>query len=279
MIPYNFEYYKPDSLSEAVNIYDALSSMNKQPRYYSGGTEIITMARTNELITKAVIDIKEIPECRVFAVEGNALVVGASIALTQLREFKSFPALSETAGFPADHTARNKITVIGNICSNIPYKEAVLGYMVTDSSVIIYGKNGRRALPISIVFDKSLQIEKGELVYQLATDMSYSKLPNFCIKKTKQGRGGYPLISMAALKRDNRIRMAFSGVCDFPFRSGRMEEDINNTEIPKELRIKWAISHVPGPILDDIQGSSEYRRFVLSNLLEDILVKWDGESL
>ncbi|HWQ78417.1 MAG TPA: FAD binding domain-containing protein [Anaerovoracaceae bacterium] len=279
MIPYNFEYYQPDSLSEAVNLYDELSSMNMQPVYYAGGTEIITMARTNELKTKAVIDIKQIPECRVFAIEGNALVVGASISLTQLREFKSFPVLSETAGFPADHTSRNKITVIGNICGSIQYKEAVLGYMVTDSNATIYGKNGRRVLPINEAFDKRLRIEKGELVCQLATDMSGSKLPNFCIKKTKQGVGGYPLISMAALKKDNRIRMAFSGLCDFPFRSEEMEEDINHTGIPKELRIKLAISHVPGPILDDIQGSAEYRKFVLSNLLEEILAKLDGESL
>ncbi len=60
MIAFNFEYYKPDSLDEAVKLHKGLSESGKEPLYYSGGTEIITMARRNDLVTKAVIDIKGI---------------------------------------------------------------------------------------------------------------------------------------------------------------------------------------------------------------------------
>jgi len=278
MIAFDFEYYKPNSLSEAVNIYKKLSLINKQPLYYSGGTEIITMARDNGIITGAVIDIKGIPECNVFELNNNKLVIGASVTLTQVSESKLFPLISETSRFPADHTARNKISVIGNICGNIIYKEAVLGYLVAESGVIIYGEKGKRVLPINQAFNKKLQLEKGEFLAQLIVDMSYSQLPYVCVKKTKQGKGGYPLISMAALKKNNYIQMAFSGVCGFPFRSKSMETDMNNKSIPREKRIQQAISHLPAPILGDIQGSAEYRKFVLSNILKDILVILDGEG-
>ncbi|WP_434284063.1 FAD binding domain-containing protein [Clostridium botulinum] len=278
MIAFNFEYYKPDSLDEAVKLYKELSKSGKEPLYYSGGTEIITMARRNDLVTKAVIDIKGIPECNVFEIKGNKLIIGAAVTLNHIAENKLIPFLSETADFPADHTSRNKITVGGNICGKIIYKEAVLGHLIGDSSVSIYGKKGKRIVPIIQAFNQKLQLKKGEFLFQLSTEISYSNLPYISVKKTKQGKMEYPLISMAALKKNNNIQMAFSGVCSFPFRSMEMEKYINNKTLAKEQRIEQAISHLPAPIFGNIQGSSEYKRFVLRNLLEYTLETLDGEG-
>ncbi len=278
MIALDFEYYKPGSLDEAVKLYGKLSDSDKNPLYYSGGTEIITMARRNDIFTKAVIDIKGIPECNVFETRGNQLVIGAAVTITHIAENKLVPFLSKTANFPADHTARNMITIGGNICGKIVYKEAVLGHLIADSNVIIYGEKGKRIVPINQAFNQRLQLEKGEFLFQLTTDMSYAKLPYICVKKTKQEKIDYPLISAAALKKDNNIQMAFSGVCAFPFRSTRMEEDINNKNISKERRIEQAINHLPAPIFGNIQGSSEYKKFVLKNLLNYTLEKLDGEG-
>ena len=113
-----------------------------------------------------------------------------------------------------------------------------MGHLVADSSVIIYGEKGKRILPINLAFDKKIQLEKGEFVTQLIVDMNNSSLPYICVKKTKQGKGGYPLISMAALKKNNFIQMAFSGLCEFPFRSKSMESAINDKGISKEQRIE-----------------------------------------
>lgn len=278
MIAFDFEYYRPDSLEEAAKLYGELSRSNKKPLYYSGGTEIITMARRNDIFTKAVIDIKGIPECNVYGITDNQLVIGAAVTLTHIAESKLVPFISKTADFAADHTARNKITVGGNICGKIMYKEAVLGYLVAESNVVIYGKKGKRKVPINQAFKQRLQLEEGELLVGLITDMSYSNLPCICIKKTKQGKTGYPLISMAALKKDNNIRMAFSGVSTFPFRSIKMERGINNKTISKEQRIEQAIDNLPAPIWGNIQGSAEYKRFVLRNLLGNILETLDGEG-
>jgi len=278
MIAMDFEYYKPDSLDEAIELYHKLSTSGKDPLYYSGGTEIITMARRNDISTKAVIDIKGIPECNVFEKRGNQLVIGATVALTHIADNKLVPFLSKTANFPADHTSRNMITVGGNICGKIIYKEAILGHLIADSNAIIYGEKGKRIVSINQAFNERLQLEKGELLIQLTTDMSYSNLPYICIKKTKQGKIGYPLISMAALKKNSNIQMAFSGVCAYPFRSLKMEEYINNKNFSKEKRIEQAIGHLPAPILGNIQGTSEYKKFVLKNLLDYMLETLDGEG-
>jgi xanthine dehydrogenase molybdenum-binding subunit len=73
------------------------------------------------------------------------------------------------------------------------------------------------------------------------------------------------------MKVEKKIRVAFSGVCDFPFRSIAMEEKLNNTSIPMEKRVDDAISLIPAVIKNDIEGSAEYRQFVLSKQLLNIL--------
>lgn len=58
MIPFDFEYYKPETVEEATLLYAELNSQRKKPVYYGGGTEIISMSRALNRYTEAVIDIK-----------------------------------------------------------------------------------------------------------------------------------------------------------------------------------------------------------------------------
>ena len=52
MIAFDFEYYKPDTVEDAVKLYNKLNSNGKKPIYYGrGGTEFISMARMNNRYT------------------------------------------------------------------------------------------------------------------------------------------------------------------------------------------------------------------------------------
>ena len=66
MIPYDFEYYKPETIEEATLLYLELKIQGKKPIYYGGGTEIISMSRSFNRYTEAIIDIKGIVECIMF---------------------------------------------------------------------------------------------------------------------------------------------------------------------------------------------------------------------
>ncbi|UQD51170.1 xanthine dehydrogenase [Bacillus methanolicus] len=242
-----------------------------------GGTEIITLSRLNLVFTEAVIDIKGIPECRTLRFENNYLVLGAALSLTTIEEANVFPLLSKTASEVADRTARNQITLGGNICGQIFYREAVLPLLLTDSDVIIAGKDGLKQLPIQQIFQKQMRLHPGEFLVQIMAEQTYLSLPYRSIKKRKQGEVGYPLVTVAALKTNEQIRVAFSGVCPFPFRSQTVEERLNDRQLPLEARIDEALHHLPRPILDDIEGSVEYRLFVLKHTLFDIITELEGE--
>lgn len=267
MIAFNFDYYVPSSINEAVKIFEELKNENLKPLYYSGGTEIITFARKNDLFTGAVVDLKAIPECSTFYKDKNKIIIGAAVTLSALEEAKLFPLLTETSSFPADHTSRVKITFGGNICGRIIFKEAVLTPLVTDAQVVIAGKQGLRTVPINQVFNQKLQLDSGEFLVQVIMDKSSGNLDFYAVKRTKASKIGYPLVSMAAVKKDNKIQFALSGVCSFPFRSRKMEESLNNFMLPPEKRVEEALKYLPAPILSNIQGGREYREFVLKNTL------------
>ncbi|WP_160719075.1 FAD binding domain-containing protein [Bacillus sp. USDA818B3_A] len=276
MLPFDFEYYRPKTLTEAIELFQFLKGQGKQPFYYSGGTELLTLGRINLAYSDAVIDIKKIPECNVMEAESASVRFGSCLTLTAIEEANLFPLLTKTASEVADHTARGKITLGGNICARIFYREAVLPFLLADSKLLIAGPKGSRFVGIIDVFREYLQLTPGEFLVQIVTENRYIHAPYFTVKRRQQWETGYPLITIAALKIDGHIRVAISGLCPFPFRSSFVEDAVNAADLSKEARVERALKALPQPILDDVEGSSEYRLFVLRNLLLDVIDTLDS---
>lgn len=271
VISFDFEYVKPASVAEAVRLFQQADAQGKQPLYYSGGTEIISMARLNQLRTGAVIDIKGIPECNVMQFRQEQLVIGAAVTLTSVSESNIFPLLGKTAHHVADFTNRNKITIGGNICGKFFYREALLPFLLADSQLVLAGAKGIRNVPIHQVLNGEPRLAKDDLIVQILTDRRFVDLPFVTVKKTKLEKIDYPIVSIAALKTKEGIRAAFSGVSAIPFRSPRVEAALNDRSLPMEQRIGNAIRSWPAPILHDILASAQYREFVLRNTLFDTM--------
>jgi CO/xanthine dehydrogenase FAD-binding subunit len=271
MLHFEFDYYQPKTWKEAVELFQLEQRKGKQPMFISGGTELITLGRINLAYTEAAIDLKNIAESREMVFEQDYLLLGSSLTLTAIEEANLFPLLTATASEVADHTARGKITLGGNICAQIYYREAVLPFLLSDSEVIIAGPEGMKVAEIQQIFAKTLQLKKGEFLVALATQKRFIDAPFVSIKRRQQWDTGYPLITIAALKIEGEIRTAISGLCPFPFRAKNMEAALNNRQWPREERINRALTELPQPILNDVEGSSQYRIYVLRNLLEDVL--------
>ncbi|HML37660.1 MAG TPA: FAD binding domain-containing protein [Bacillota bacterium] len=277
MIPYTFDYYRPGTIEEAVHIYQELDAAGKSPLYYSGGSEIISMARVNNILTKAVIDLKAIPECIVLEKHGGLLYIGASETLSAISESNLYPLLTKACGRIADHTMQCRITIGGNVCGTIIYKEAILPLFLSDCSAVVAGKDGIRKIPVHKLFDETLRIKKGEFIVQFMIEEKYLTLPYYHIKKTKNEKIDYPLLSVAAVCEEGNIRIAFSGLCEFPFRSAKIESEMNNSEVTLEERVRKVMNQIPAPVLNDISGSDRYRLFMLKNILINIEREMEGQ--
>ncbi|WP_445487264.1 FAD binding domain-containing protein [Niallia sp. 03133] len=267
----NFDYFLPTKLEEAATLYQTLTKEKKSPMFYGGGTEILTLGRLNIVQTKAVIDIKKINECQAYQLEGDYLAIGSALTLTEIESKNLFPLLTAVAKEVADRTARNKITFGGNLLGLIIYREMILPLLLTDSILVIKSGEKIKTASISSIYKDNLQIKKGELFVQALIEKQYLTVPYAAVKKRQQWETGYPLITAAAIKINNEIRIAFSGLCPYPFRSKEMEIAINNPNLSKRGKIESAMDKIPAPVLDDIEGSAEYRLFVLKNLMNDIV--------
>lgn len=276
MIPFDFQYYKPESIEEAVQIFHSLSSNGKKVMYYGGGTEFISMARAHNVYADAVIDTKGIPECNVQEILDDKLFIGSAVTLTSIAEANLFPLLGLTVQRVADHTIQDKITLGGNIAGTIIYHEAVLPLMVADSEVMIANLNGTRVIPLNNIFNKRINLNKGDLIVNFIINNKFLQLPYMHAKRTKSEKIDYPLITLSALKADGKINIAFSAVCSYPFRSPLMEQNLNDTMLTYGERINNAIFNVPDLILSDLSGSADFRRFKLQRMLLEVLNKFEG---
>ena len=179
----------------------------------------------------------------------------------------------------ADHTSRNKITIGGNINSRLMYREGILPLLLADAQVKIIKGKKEKIVALDTVFNKEIKLDAGSFLMQIHIDKSYADLPFVSIKKTRFTKVGYPVVSVAALIKDKQIRVAISGVCEYPFRSNEMEAALNDTSFAINDRIEKAITHLPSAFIQNIEGSAEYREFVLRNvLLETMEVLEVGSS-
>lgn len=266
MITFDFAYYKPTAIDEAVELFEDLQSAGKEVCYYGGGTEFISRARMNEINADAVIDLKGIPECKECKNDGEKITIGAAVTLTDVTETAFFPLLSDVTRTIATRTERNKITIGGNLSGHLFYREAILPFLLADSEVLIAGKEGTRKTQVN-----GARIKSGEFIVQMITDSLLSQYPHTNNKRTKHSKVNYPIVSVASMHVDELIRVAFSGVCNFPFRRAQIETALNDTSNSIPTRVEQAIAHIPGPILDDMYASSGYRKFLLEHELKQIL--------
>lgn len=278
LITQDVHYFKPATIEEATYLYNQLQENGKQPVYYAGGTEIITLARSERLVTNALIDIKSIPECSLIKKQDDEIIFGAALSLTKVIETNLFPLLNQTIAQIADQTSRNKITLGGNICGDIFYREATLPFLITDSTAVIASKNGIEEHPFTSIFNRELQLSDEDLLIQVKVKKADSKLPFYSVKKRKQWDVGYPLITAVAVKKKQKLKVAFSGLCNYPFHKTAIDHIMNQSSLTSEKRVATVLDAIPSPILNDVHGSAAYRHFVLQNILEEIVIFFEGEK-
>lgn len=271
MIPFDFEYYRPGTIKEAVDIFTQLDSDGKNPVYYGGGTEIISMARVSNFSTGAVVDLKGIPECGALDDHKDNLLLGAGLTLSDITESKRFPLLEKTAGRIADHTMQCKITLGGNLASSIIYRETVLPLLLTNGKLTIANPKGLHDIEISQVFHHRLALSKGEFIVKAVVEKRWLSAPYIHVKKTKNEKVDYPLMTVACIKADGCIRIAFSGLRDYPFRDLKCEAILNDGSLDVPTRAERIADELRPGMLDNHDGSAAFRHYVLENTIENVL--------
>ena len=220
MIPFNFTYCRPSTAEDAVNAFNNNKLQNQMPFYYAGGSEIITMCRLGSIKPHCVIDVKDISECKAISLDNCALHIGAACTLNEISCANLFPLLKLVCGRIADHTNQCRITLGGNICGTIIYRETALPLLLSDAAVTVFGPDGTRSILFGNIFKGRISLAPGEFILNFHIPIWALSAKHAHIKKTTNEKIDYPLISICAIEKNNNLCVAFSGACCYPFRSG-----------------------------------------------------------
>lgn len=271
MIPFDFGYVRPTRLKEAVSFFSKADRDGLKPIYYAGGTEILSLCREMKMNPDLVIDIKAIPECYRFE-QGDEIIYGAGLSLNTIAAKTISGLMNQSFSTIADNTIRNRLTLGGNILGQLPYREAVLPFLLMDGKAHITGPNGDRHVFLKTEFNKRINLEKGELVTHFSLSPDKAKDPFFYVRRTKESPVDYPILTACFSGVKKHLAMAVSGALSYPFRDEEADQILNQSNLSVEKRAKAISEKFSALYKSDFRASAGFRQHLLKLAVEDALI-------
>ncbi len=147
------DYYRPQSLSEAL---DALDS-TPGARALAGGQSLISILKLRATTVELLVDISRLEELRSLDVaDDGSVVIGAGVTYDEMATSAPFqtvhPRLSQVAAHTVDAQVRNRGTFGGNLCHNDPINNFPPVAVAMDAVMHVTSKTGSRDIAASDFF-------------------------------------------------------------------------------------------------------------------------------
>lgn len=259
-------YYKPESLDEFHQCVAELKAKGLRFIYYAGGTEVVSALRQNKLQVDALVDVKGIEELtRIIETEAE-LIIGAAVPLNVIIDRMPESLLSKVSSKIADRTIRNVLTIGGNLCGRLPYREAVLPLLGMNAEVVLIQNGEIIRKKLMEVFDKRMLLTDNALLYQIIlpkNEISWAFQRRF----TESIGVDYPTLHFVAMASEAQVMLGLSGFAGFPVFKFMSRSQFDEAK------------HLPDAIMEsfmnlvksDDRCSAEYRQFLLKSAFAECL--------
>jgi carbon-monoxide dehydrogenase medium subunit len=153
MIPPPFEYFRPETLSEAIAL---LRKYGDAAKILSGGQSLIPLMKLRLARPEYLIDINQIAGLHYIKEHDGYLKIGgltreADLEGSDLIRSK-YPIIFETASLIADPQVRNLATIGGNLAHGDPANDHPATMLALGAEIITMGPHGERAIAIRDFF-------------------------------------------------------------------------------------------------------------------------------
>ena len=274
MYPANFEYVRPKTVKEAINL---ISSMEGS-RIIAGGQSLLPILKLRLFEPASLIDIGFIPELKQIKVEDKHTVrIGAMVRHHEILDNAlvrgNLPMLSSTAENVADVQIRNRGTIGGSICEADPAADYLPTLIALDAKVHLKSGIGERTLGIEEFIKGPFEtdIHDGEMLTEVEIEKNTE---NFVVEKYARRKADFAVASVAALARVTKdgkveyIRVATGATTEGPKRLKDLENSISG-KTSDQLDLGEIVDNAISGLgmISDLHGSSEYRKYVLRGML------------
>jgi len=192
------EYYKPDTLEEAMGIMGA----HEDARFIAGGTDVMVLIKNRKLSPDVLISLRNIRGLSgIDASDGLTLGSGVTHGAIVRNELiqRRCTALADATQRIGSEQVRNVATIGGNICNAAPSADTACPLLVLDAHVLIAAKDGERTVPIEDFFlaPNRTVLSHGEIVKAIALPALAENSGSAYIKHTRRQAMELPMVGIA----------------------------------------------------------------------------------
>lgn len=269
MIPANFEYFAPATLTEALQLLD---EHGDDCKILSGGHSLIPVLKLRLASPAVVIDIGRIAELKAIKVDGSTISIGANATHAEIAANadlkKHCPLLTETAAQIGDQQVRNRGTIGGSLTHADPAADWPATILALDAEIVAQSSQGSRAIKASDFFLDLMTsaVESDEIVTEIRLAKPAQPAASVYLK-VPQSASGFALVGVAAqLKvaggKCEDICIGVTGLAPKAFRAKSVEDALRGKTLD-EAAISSASANADAEAddaMEDIHASGDYRR-------------------
>ena len=275
MIPGQFDYVRPGSLGETLQI---LKDREGDAKLLSGGYSLIPLIKLRLAQPALLVDLRDIGGLDGIGETDDHLVIGAKATHRQIHEHEiiqdRYPGIVDVAGTIGDPQVRNWGTIGGSIAHADPASDWPAFLLATSATIVCTSQAGEREIPAREFFLDTFTtaIEPTEVL----TQIRMSRRPRSAggaYEKLERKVGDFATVGVAAFVRldaDGTIKGAgigVTGVAATPF-AATDAESILADNAPSDALFRQAGAAVaaqssPG---GDVRGPVEYKRAMAAEM-------------
>ncbi len=261
MIPAPFEYFRPQSLDEALS----LLTNHEDAKVLAGGHSLIPAMKLRLAQPKTVIDIGRVADLSYVREADGRIVIGALATHYQIESSKLLrdkcPLLAEVAPQIGDVQVRNRGTLGGSLVHADPASDWPAAILALDAELAIAGPNGRRTVRATDFFVDMMQtaVQPNEILCEIRFPTTAKSV---AYVKSAQKASGFAIAGVATVvdKARKTASVGISGVAPKPYRAAAVERALGGHALTKETVASAALAAAEGvDPLGDIHASAEFR--------------------
>ncbi len=246
---------------------DALLLKSEQPEAVpiQGGTDLMVALNFDRTRPDAILNLNEVAELRGWSRDNGAFRLGAGLTYTEAMKLgDDLPALAEASRTVGSPQIRNRGTIGGNLGTASPAGDALPPLLIEGARVELASVRGSRRIPIDefLLGVKRNALEPDELI--VAALVEPSRQPQTFMKVGPRNAMVIAVCSLAVVADRERgeLRAAFG--------SSAPTARLVTAPVGERDSFATQVAEAASPI-DDVRGTSAYRRHALRVLTERAL--------
>jgi aerobic carbon-monoxide dehydrogenase medium subunit len=275
-----FTIHQPRNAAEASEMLD---QFGEQGRLYAGGTELLLAMKHDLLRYQHLVDVKTIPGLDRIEAKNSSVVIGSAATHRAIERSpvvkERLAVLSEMETRVANVRVRATGTLGGNLCFAEPHSDPATLLLALEAKAQIQGKSGVRTVTIDKLITGAYETSLGadELLTAVEIPLLSQSQRAVYIKFQTHER---PTLGLALVidldgQTIKKARAVVGSVGAIPSRSDKTDTALVGPRNQVETQLDDAaisLADAADPV-DDLQGSADYKRHLISVFLKRAYTK------